>query len=131
MVNNAFKTFTITDGVRSPTLLSVKYPISYVDASPNNYIIECKKVVRYSDGSSYIAVTAQVKTRLADKLTINGSIKQQFSFADVDEQDTFGQHQIVFPYIVLNNALPVVVYTQGQTQVQTWSDGRTYSKFVL
>lgn len=89
----------------------------------------CNKVVYYSDNTSYRSSTAQTRTRLAnDLVTISNKDRAQYSFTGVTEIDTFGQSQTAFPYIRINKSLPVVTYTTGQTQTETWSDDKTDTK---
>jgi hypothetical protein len=125
------KTITTTDGIVSPYITSTTYPITYANAvSYTTYSLYCNKVVSYSDNTNYISNTEQTKTQLADKLAIDGAKRKQYSFSGVTETDIYNQPQTVFPYILRNNALPTVTYTTGQTQTQTWSDGRTYIKLM-
>ena len=126
MVDGTSKTITYTDGVPDATISSTTYPITYTNA--DNSQPTCNKVVSYSDNTSYISSTAQTRTTLSDLKTVSNINRKQYSFAGVTEIDTFGQSQTLFPYIRINNSLPVVTYTTGQTQTQTWSDGRIYTK---
>ena len=120
------KQFITNDGVTTPYITSTTYPITYVNSDTSSPT--CYKRVSYSDNTSYSPLSPQARTGLADLKTISNVNRKQYSFAGVTEIDTFGQSQTKFPYIRINNSLPVVTYSSGQTQTQTWSDGRAYTK---
>ena len=50
------KLITVTDGVSYPVISSTTYPITYTNANDANPT--CRKVVFYSDNTSYISSTA-------------------------------------------------------------------------
>ena len=119
------KLITVTDGVSYPVLSSTTYPITYTNANDANPT--CRKVVFYSDNTSYISSTAQTRSILSDLITISGIHRKQYSFVGVTEIDIYNQSQDEFPYIIHNNSGAVFAMAIGQTVTQLWSDGRTYS----
>ena len=129
--NNTYKTITTTNGVPYPVVTSTTYPVSY---GVSEYDTQCYPIVHYSDNTHFISITEAVRTTGPTKSPLTGFARRQFSFAGasagVTEIDIYNQPQTIFPYVLLNKALPVVTYTTGQTQTQTWSDGRTYSKLM-
>ena len=120
------KLITVTDGVSYPVISSTTYPITYTnyanDANPT-----CRKVVFYSDNTSYISSTAQTRSILSDLKTVSNINRKQYSFAGVTEIDIYNQPQTKFPYIIHNDSSPVFAMAIGETVTQLWSDGKTYS----
>ena len=117
------KLITVTDGVSYPVISSTTYPITY---KGSGHI--CRKVVFYSDNTSYISSTNQSCTELPIVTTISNIPRLQYSFEGVTEIDIYNQPQTIFPYIIHNNSGAVFAIAIGETVTQLWSDGRTYSK---
>ena len=121
------KLITVTDGVSYPVISSTTYPITYTNANDANPT--CRKVVFYSDNTSYISSTAQTRSTLSDLKTISNINRKQYSFVGVTEIDIYNQPQVKFPYIIKDNSDNSIFVTYvGQIVTQLWSDGRTYSK---
>ena len=108
------KLITVTDGVSYPVISSTTYPITYTNANDANPT--CRKVVFYSDNTSYISSTSQTRSILSDLKTISNINRKQYSFVGVTEIDIYNQPQVKFPYIITNGS-----------NTQLWSDGRTYT----
>ena len=121
------KLITVTDGVSYPVISSTTYPITYTNANDANPT--CRKVVFYSDNTSYISSTAQTRSTLSDLKTISNINRKQYSFVGVTEIDIYNQPQTKFPYIIKDNSDNSIFVTYvGQIVTQLWSDGKTYSK---
>ena len=121
------KLITVTDGVSYPVISSTTYPITYTNANDANPT--CRKVVFYSDNTSYISSTAQTRSTLNDLKTISDINRKQYSFVGVTEIDIYNQPQVKFPYIIKDNSdTSIFAIAIGQTVNELWSDGRTYSK---
>lgn len=109
------------------TIVSTSYPITYTNTSTRYNTLACYKVESYSDGSVITATVSQLITFVGTKLTITGVERNQYTIQDVTEIDIYGQTQTIFPYIIKDNAGPTWAYMSGQTETQTWSDGRDYA----
>ena len=123
----SFKEFLTNDGVQYPVVSNTTYPITYISTGTSTNTLDCFRIEYFSDGTQYTSITPQLKTQLSNKPTISGNTRRQYSVQNVTEIDIYGQPQTIFPYIVYNNAGPTWAYGSGQTETQTWSDGRTYS----
>ena len=120
------KLITVTDGVSYPVISSTTYPITYKTGAAGH---NCRKVVFYSDNTSYISLAKQTRTELPTVTTISNVPRLQFSFADVIEIDIYNQPHTIFPYIIKDNSDNSIFVTYvGQIVTQLWSDGKTYSK---
>lgn len=108
-------------------IVSTSYPITYTDTSTRFNTLACYKVESYSDGSVIKATVSQLITFIGIKQNIYGAERQQYTIQDVTEIDQYGQEQTVFPYIIKDNSGATWAYMSGQTETQTWSDGRVYT----
>jgi len=91
----------VTDGVSYPVISSTAYPVYYSNGNDSNPT--CRKVVFYSDNTSYRASTAQTRSTLGTLQTVSNINRKQYSFVGVTEIDIYNQSHVRFPYIIHNN----------------------------